>query len=70
MAKTDKITELINRYKQELKEHYKQAGRIEVERESGNGKFSYIEGNNDAFIMDKEHFVEELEELKEYYSYE
>ena len=70
MAKVDKIVELINRYKQELKEHYKQAGRIEAERESVNGKFSYIEGNNDAFIMDKEQFVEELEELKEYYSYE
>lgn len=70
MVKVDKIIELINKYKQELKEHYKQAGRIEAERESVNGKFSYIEGNNDAFIMDKERFVEELEELKEYYSYE
>lgn len=70
MAKVEKIVELINRYKQELKEHYKQSGRIEAERESVNGKFSYIEGNNDAFIMDKERFVEELEELKEYYSYE
>ena len=67
MVKVDKIVELINKYKQE---HYKQAGRIEAERESVNGKFSYIEGNNDAFIMDKERFVEELEELKDYYSYE
>ena len=70
MAKTDKIVELIERYKQELKEHYKQYGRIEAEREFGNGKFSYIEGNNDAYINAKENFIEELEELKEYYSYE
>ena len=70
MAKIDKIVEIIERYKQELKEHYKQAGRIEVERESRNSKFSYIEGNNDAYINAKEQFVEELEELKEYYSYE
>lgn len=70
MAKIDKIVEIIERYKQEIKEHYKQAGRIEVERESRNSKFSYIEGNNDAYINAKEQFVEELEELKEYYSYE
>lgn len=70
MAKIDKIVEIIERYKQELKEHYKQAGRIEVKKESGNSKFSYIEGNNDAYINAKEQFVEELEELKEYYSYE
>lgn len=70
MAKIDKIVEIIERYKEELKEHYKQAGRIEVERESRNSKFSYIEGNNDAYINAKEQFVEELEELKEYYSYE
>ncbi len=70
MAKIDKIVEIIERYNQELKEHYKQAGRIEFERESRNSKFSYIEGNNDAYINAKEKFVEELEELKEYYSYE
>ena len=70
MAKIDKIVEIIERYKQELKEHYKQAGRIEIKRESRNSKFSYIEGNNDAYINAKEQFVEELEELKEYYSYE
>lgn len=70
MAKTDKITELIDMYRQELKEHYKQSGKIEADRERGNGKFSYIEGNNDAYINAKESFVEELEKLKEYYSYE
>lgn len=70
MAKTDKITELINRYKQELKEHYKEAGRLEAEREGMREKFIYTEGNNDAYINAKENFLEELEELKEYYSYE
>ena len=70
MAKTDKIAELIKRYKQELKEHYKEAGKLEAERESMGRKFTYSEGNNDAYINAKEQFIEELEELKEYYSYE
>jgi hypothetical protein len=70
MAKIDKIVELINRYNKEIKEHYKISEKLEVERNSFNKKFSYNEGNNDAYINAKEQFVEELEELKEYYSYE
>lgn len=70
MAKVDKIVQLINRYKQELKEHYKEAGRLEAAREGMREKFTYTEGNNDAYINAKENFIEELEELKEYYSYE
>lgn len=31
-------------------------------------KFTYSEGNNDAYINAKEQFLEELEELKEYYN--
>ena len=70
MAKVDKIVELINRYKQELKEHYKEAGRLESKREILNSILSYSEGDNDAYIEAKEQFIKELEELKEYYSYE
>lgn len=70
MAKTDKIAELIKRYKQELKEHYKEAGKLEAGREGMHEKFTYTEGNNDAYINAKEQFIEELEKLKEYYSYE
>lgn len=70
MAKTDKITELIERYRKELKEHYKEAGRLEKEREGTNRAFSYSEGNNDAYINAKGNFIEELEELKDCYSYE
>lgn len=70
MAKVEKIVQLINKYKQELKEHYKKAGKLEAERESTGEKFNYSEGNNDAYINSKENFIEELQELKEYYSYE
>ena len=70
MAKVDKIVELINKYKQELKEHYKEAGRLESKREMLNSILSYSEGDNDAYIEAKEQFIKELEELKEYYSYE
>ena len=70
MAKVEKIVELINRYKQELKEHYKEAGRLESKREMLNSILSYSEGDNDAYIEAKEQFIKELEELKEYYSYE
>ena len=70
MAKIDKIVELINKYKKELKKHYKESGRLEAEREGMNRKFTYTEGNNDAYINAKENFLEELEKLKEYYSYE
>ena len=70
MAKVDKIVELINKYKEELKKHYKEAGRLEAKREILNSVSAYSEGDNDAYIDAKEKFVEELEELKEYYSYE
>lgn len=32
MAKIDIITELINKYKEELKGHYKEAGKLEYQR--------------------------------------
>ena len=32
--KVDVIVNLINKYKEELKGHYKEAGRLEAERES------------------------------------
>lgn len=70
MAKIDIITELINRYNEELKGHYKEAGRLEYQRESSYEKFSYSEGNNDAYINAKESFIEELEKLKDYYCYD
>lgn len=66
--KIDVIVNLINKYKEELKEHYKEAGRLEAEREGMREKFTYSEGNNDAYINAKEQFLEELEELKEYYN--
>lgn len=62
------IINLINKYKKELKEHYKEAGKLEVKRECMDRKFTYSEGNNDAYINAKEQFIEELEELKEYYN--
>ena len=70
MAKIDIITDLISKYKEELKEHYKEAGRLECQREGSYEKFSYSEGNNDAYIVVKEEFIEELEKLKDYYCYE
>lgn len=70
MTKTDKITELIEKYRKELIWHYEESGRLEANRNSFIEKFSYSEGNNDAFIVAKENFLEELEELKEHYSYE
>lgn len=68
--KIDIIIDLIDRYKKELKEHYKEAGRIEAKKENTDKKFTYSEGNNDAYINAKEQFIEELNELKEYYCYE
>lgn len=70
MEKIDIITELINKYKEELKEHYKEAGKLEYQRESSHDRFTYSEGNNDAYINAKEKFIEELEELKNYYCYQ
>ena len=70
MAKIDIITELINKYKEELRGHYKEAGKLEYQRESSYDRFTYSEGNNDAYINAKEKFIEELEELKNYYCYE
>ena len=34
-----KITELINKYDREVKQHYKVSGRLELERENSNSKF-------------------------------
>lgn len=69
MDTVKKITELINKYDREVKQHYKVSGRLELERENSNSKFSYNEGANDNSIMVKEKFIEELEELKEYCGY-
>ena len=55
---------------EESEEYYKESGRLEAEREGMNRKFTYTKGNNDAYINAKENFLEELEKLKEYYSYE
>lgn len=71
MSKVDKIIELINKYTMELREHYNTEGRIKTEKNYSLESYSsYDEGGNDAFISAKERFVEELRELKEYYSYE
>ena len=70
MAKVDKIVELIDKYKEELKKHYKEVERLESKREILSSVSAYSEGDNDAYIDAKEQFIKELEELKEYYSYE
>ena len=70
MAKTDKIKELIDKYKEEIKEHYKMEGKLEERRDAWNAKMGFEEGLNMAYLKAKEHFIQELEELKEYYSYE
>ena len=69
MAKIDIITELIDKYKQELKEHYKMEGKLEERRGDWNAKLSFDEGLNIAYTKAKEHFIKELEELKDYYCY-
>lgn len=58
MAKIDKIVQLINRYKQELKEHE------ETLRESIPTTETYIVQR--TCIIAIEEFIEDLEELKKY----
>ena len=71
MAKVDKITELINKYTMELRDHYNTKVRIDTEENYSLETYSpYEDGVNDAYINAKEQFVDELIELKEYYSYE
>ena len=71
MAKVDKITELINKYTYELRQHYNTEGRITTEKNYSLESYSsYDEGSNDAYINAKEQFIEELRELREYYSYD
>ena len=66
--KIDVIINLINKYKEELKEHYKIEGKLEERRENWNSKLGFEEGLNMAYTKAKERFIEELEELKEYYN--
>lgn len=68
--KIDVIINLINKYKEELKEHYKIEGKLEERRENWNSKLGFEEGLNMAYTKAKERFIEELEELKEYYNNE
>ena len=71
MAKIDKIVELIEKLREELKVNYKMSGIFEERRKTLNIKTpEYPEGLNDGVIQMKEYFIKELEELKEYYSYE
>lgn len=59
MAKTDKIKELIDKYKEEIKEHEKTL------RESIPTTETYIVQR--TCIIAIEEFIEDLEELKKYY---
>lgn len=71
MAKIDKIVELIEKLREELKVNYKMSSVFEERRKALNIKTpEYPEGLNDGVIQMKEYFIKELEELKEYYSYE
>ena len=45
-------------------------GKLEERRDAWNAKMGFEEGLNMAYLKAKEHFIQELEELKEYYSYE
>ena len=60
MTKTDKIIELIDKYKQELKDHEKTL------RESIPTTETYIVQR--TCIITIEEFIEDLEELKRYYN--
>lgn len=65
MANTDKITELINKYTMELRDHYNTKGRIETEDNYSLESYSpYEDGVNDAYINAKEQFIDELRELR------
>lgn len=63
--------EKIEKLREELKVNYKMSGVFEERRKTLNIKTpEYPEGLNDGVIQMKEYFIKELEELKEYYSYE
>lgn len=65
MANTDKITELINKYTMELRDHYNTKGRIETEENYSLESYSpYEDGVKDAYINAKEQFIDELRELR------
>ena len=68
MAKIDKITELINKYTMELRDHYNTKLMIDTEENYSLESYSpYEDGVNDAYINAKEQFIDELRELIEYY---
>ena len=68
MANVDKITELINKYTMELREHYNTKGRIDTDENYSLESYSpYEDGVNDAYINAKEQFIDELRELIEDY---
>ena len=68
MGKVDKITELINKYTMELRDHYNTKVRIDTDENYPLESYSpYEDGVNDAYINAKEQFIDELRELIEYY---
>ena len=68
MSKVDKITELINKYTMELRDHYNTKVRIDTEENYSLEIYSpYEDGVNDAYINAKEQFIDELRDLIEYY---
>lgn len=67
----NRIEELINKLKEGLKENYNMLNVFEGRRKKlGIKTPDYPEGLNDGIIQMKEYFIEELKELKDYYSYE
>lgn len=68
MGEVDKITELINKYTMELRDHYNTKIRINTEENYSLESYSpYEDGVNDAYINAKEQFIDELRELKDFY---
>ena len=68
MTKVDKITELINKYTMELRDHYNTKVSIDTDENYSIESYSpYEDGVNDAYINAKEQFIDELRELIEYY---
>lgn len=68
MEKVDKITELINKYTIELRDHYNTKVRIDTDENYSIESYSpYEDGVNDAYINAKEQFIDELRELIEDY---
>lgn len=64
MNTLNKIVELINRFEQEIKHHYRKKGRFEAEREINNVDISYGEGVNDGVILAKEKIHRRIEGTK------